>query len=385
MKKSLGLYIHIPFCQKKCDYCNFVSFCKSDGEKIKYVECLKKEIQIQGKTYSNLSYVVDTIFVGGGTPTTLPDGEISKILQAIKTSFDVEKNAEITIECNPNSLTVQKLEEYKNVGVNRLSIGLQTYNNKLLKLIGRIHTKKQFDIAIKNANRAGFDNINVDLILGIPNQKIFDVKREIKHLIKLKIPHISAYGLIVEENTKLAKNIENGVYKLPSEQKSVKMYDIANKMLSKNKIYRYEVSNFAKSGFECKHNLKYWQDKEYLGLGVVSSSYVDGKRWKNTDIIEKYFKIFEDTAQNDLSQIVEDMELLTNEEKIEECIMLSLRTKDGIDLVDFKNKFGYDLLDKKQQQIKYLQSQNLIEVCDNKLFCTNLGFKLLNQIILELI
>ena len=408
MKKLLGLYIHIPFCEKKCDYCNFVSFCKNDKEKKKYVECLLKEIAFQGKNYSKNEYAVDTIFVGGGTPTVLPFGEISKIFECIKSNFVVEKNAEITVECNPNSLTLEKLEEFKKSGVNRLSIGLQTYNNKLLKLIGRLHTKKEFDIAIKNAKEVGFTNINVDLILGIPNQKIFDVKREIKHLKKLGIPHISCYGLIVEENTKLSQNLERKVYKLPSEEKSVKMYDIANKMLSKSGINRYEVSNFAKSGFECKHNLKYWQDKEYLGLGVVSSSYVDGKRWKNTDSLKMYCEFFENfdykkfetndksktnNLKNDIQsnfnlsieEIVEDMEILSKQSKMEECVMLSLRTIQGIDLIEFNQKFEIDLLQQKKYEIEDLKIQNMIDIQNNHLFCTNDGFKLLNQIILQLI
>ena len=387
MKKNIGLYVHIPFCEKKCDYCNFVSFCKSDDDKLKYMNALEKEIVLQGEKFSKLEYIVDTIFVGGGTPSVLQNGEIERLISNLRKHFDVDKNAEITIECNPNSLTIQKLQEFKSAGVNRLSIGLQAYNDNLLKLIGRLHTKKQFDMAIKNAKQVGFENINVDLILGIPKQKICDVKKEIKHLIKLGATHISAYGLIVEENTKLDYNLKNAVYKLPKESTSIKMYDIVLKMLKRKGIFRYEVSNFAKVGYECKHNLKYWTDKEYLGLGVVSSSYIQNKRWKNTDNFLKYCEFFEinSKGKTDLSEIIEDEEILDLNAKIEELIMLSLRTKDGIDLIDFEKQFGVDLLKKKKAEIEELSKNKFIEIKNNRLLCTDAGFKLLNQIIVMLV
>ncbi len=387
MKKNIGLYVHIPFCEKKCDYCNFVSFCKSDDDKLKYMNALEKEIVLQGEKFSKLEYIVDTIFVGGGTPSVLQNGEIERLISNLRKHFDVDKNAEITIECNPNSLTIQKLQEFKSAGVNRLSIGLQAYNDNLLKLIGRLHTKKQFDMAIKNAKQVGFENINVDLILGIPKQKICDVKKEIKHLIKLGATHISAYGLIVEENTKLDYNLKNAVYKLPKESTSIKMYDIVLKMLKRKGIFRYEVSNFAKVGYECKHNLKYWTDKEYLGLGVVSSSYIQNKRWKNTDNFLKYCEFFEinSKGKTDLSEIIEDEEILDLNAKIEECLMLSLRTKDGIDLIDFEKQFGVDLLKKKKAEIEELSKNKFIEIKNNRLLCTDAGFKLLNQIIVMLV
>ena len=229
------------------------------------------------------------------------------------------------------------------------------------------------------------------MILGIPKQKISDVKKEIKHLLDLDINHISAYGLIVEENTKLAQNLANKKYKLPSEKKSLKMYDTVLKMLAKQNIFRYEVSNFAKEGCECRHNLKYWTDKEYLGLGVVSSSYVDGIRWKNTDDLKKYCEYYEDLHLEEfelnyfVSGIGENVEMLTDEDRIEECVMLALRTSQGIDLKEFENKFGFDLIVKKNLQIAELVENNMICLKDDRLFCTNKGFELLNQIILMLI
>ena len=377
-KKKLGVYIHIPFCEKKCDYCNFVSFCKNDEFKSKYVTYLLKEITFMSSQYKK--YNIDTIFIGGGTPTCLNNGDILKIITQLKSCFDVDKKAEITVECNPNSLTIQKLDEFKKADVNRLSIGLQVYNNRLLKLIGRLHNKRQFDNAIKMAKQKGFNNINIDLILGIPTQKMYHIKKGLKHLVKLGVQHISAYGLIVEENTKLYYNLKNNIYKLPSEDLQVKMYDYTKKYLSKHGINMYEVSNFAKVGFESKHNLKYWTNQEYLGLGLNSSSYIDNKRWKNTDNFVEYF---EQIANNKLEKY--EYEKLDTNSQIEECIMLGLRTKNGINLDNFKNGFGFDLLQKKNKNISNLLESNLIKIDKDNLFCTDLGFKLLNQVILALI
>ena len=378
MEKNLGLYVHIPFCEKKCDYCNFVSFCMPNSKKIEYVSALLKEIEQQGENFKD--YSVDTIFIGGGTPTTLPAGEISKILFAIKQNFNIQKNCEISIECNPNSLTLEKLKEYKKVGITRLSIGLQAYSNRLLKLIGRLHTKKQFNQAIKNAKDCGFENINVDLILGLPTQKMHHIKKELKHLTKLGIKHISAYGLIVEENTKLFYNLKQKKYTLPKEELQVKMYDYTNKYLQKHNIHRYEVSNFATTGYECKHNLKYWSNKEYLGLGAVSSSYIGNVRWKNTDNVDEYIKSVKEKKLQKYEQ-----EILTKEDNIEEIIMLSLRTQKGIDLAMLKQQFGYDLQQEKKQQIENFINQNLLTIKNNYLSCTDAGFKLLNAIVLELV
>lgn len=378
MSKKLGLYIHIPFCEKKCDYCNFVSYCKNDHEKLLYLQNLLKEISLQGIKYKE--YEIDTIFIGGGTPTTMPNGAINKLLMGIYQNFNVLENAEITIECNPNSLTVAKLKEYKKSKINRLSIGLQCYNDNLLKLIGRLHNKKQFDIAFSYAKLFGFKNISVDLILGVPNQKFRHIKKEIKHLLKLGVNHISAYGLIVEDNTKLSENLTLNKYKLPSEKLQLKMYDYVKTKLEKNNINRYEVSNFAKPGLESKHNLKYWTDGEYLGLGVVSSSYVNNMRWKNTDSLQ----VYNESLQNNIIAI-EEQEVLTLAEKVEEALMLGLRLQKGINLNNFKEDFNIDLLKEKQTEINQLLNDNLIVIQNGYLHCTDNGFNVLNQIILQLI
>lgn len=378
MDKNLGIYVHIPFCEKKCDYCNFISYCQPKPKKVEYAKSLIREIQMQGANFQD--YQIDTIFFGGGTPSCMPDGTISLVLQAIYQNFNVKKNAEISIECNPNSLTISKLNEYKKVGINRLSIGLQAYDNRLLKLIGRLHTKKQFDFAYKMARHMGFDNINVDIILGLPSQTLFGVKRELRHLKKLGVNHISAYGLIVEKNTKLCKNLEQKQYKLPSEEKQLKMYQQTKKFLQKNGIFRYEVSNFAKPGYECMHNQKYWTEQEYLGLGAVASSFANGERWKNTDSIDKYIQ---DISKNKVNR--EEVEKVDRDNMIDETIMLGLRLQDGIDLQKFENDFGFDLKIEKRAEIEKLENDKLIQIKNNHLFCTDRGFEVLNQIILELL
>ena len=378
MNKSLGIYVHIPFCEKKCDYCNFVSYCPPKQTQVEYAKSVIREVQMQGPKFKD--YKVDTIFFGGGTPSCMPDGTISMILQSIYQNFSVKKDAEITIECNPNSLTVAKLNEYKKVGINRLSIGLQAYSNKLLKLIGRLHKKEQFDEVFSLARDMGFKNINVDLILGLPRQTLCNVKRELHHLKRLNVEHISAYGLIVEENTKLSKNLQQKVYKLPSEDKQLKMYRYTKKYLEKNGIFRYEVSNFAKKGFECEHNKKYWTEKEYLGIGAVASSFANGERWKNTDNIKKYI---DDISKNKVER--EEVEQIDKQNMIEETIMLSLRTVAGIDLSKFENDFGVNILKDKKTEIAELQKQQLIQIEDDHLYCTDRGFEVLNQIVLQLV
>ena len=378
MNKSLGIYIHIPFCEKKCDYCNFVSYCLPKQTQVEYAKSVIREVQMKGSKFKD--YEVDTIFFGGGTPSCMPDGTISMILQAIYQNFSVKKDAEITIECNPNSLTVPKLNEYKKVGINRLSIGLQAYSNKLLKLVGRLHSKKQFDEAFSLARDIGFKNINVDLILGLPGQTLHNVKRELHHLKRLNVDHISAYGLIVEENTKLFKNLQQKVYKLPSEDKQLKMYRYTKMYLKKNGVFRYEVSNFAKRGFECEHNKKYWTEKEYLGIGAVASSFAHGERWKNTDNIKKYI---DDISKNKVER--EEVEQIDKQNMIEETIMLSLRTVCGIDLSKFENDFGFDILKNKKSEIAELQKEQLIQIKDGHLSCTDRGFEVLNQIVLQLV
>lgn len=375
--KSLSLYVHIPFCKTKCSYCSFVSFTDLSLRK-KYLEALKKEICVCGKQYS--SYEISTVFIGGGTPSCLNEGEVGGILKAIKQNFVLAKNAEITIESNPNTITKQKLEEYKKAGINRLSIGAQSTNNKVLKLIGRSHNFKQLNEAITFAKSVGFKNINVDILLGLPKQNLVHIKRTLKYLVKKEVTHISAYSLILEEGTKIFEDVKNKKTKLPPEDKVVKMYALVQKFLEKHKIFRYEVSNFAKLGFECKHNLAYWTMKEYLGLGVAAHSFADNKRWSNAENIADYLKILSRGKVPIFNAENLDLTNLKNE-----SIMLALRTREGLNLNNFNKNFNCNLLKDKQKEIAFLTDKKLVSLSDNWLFVNKNCFYVLNSIIQKLI
>lgn len=384
--KELEIYIHIPFCKSRCIYCNFVSSCEGQIVQENYINALLTEIQAKSQNFIN--YCVSTIYIGGGTPSILSYGSIAKIIKQIKKFYNVDKNAEISVETNPNSLSVEKLIEYKSVGVNRLSIGLQSYSNRILKILNRPHTKKDFVKAVKLAKKSGFKNINADILLGIPTQSLFDVKYAVNKLIRLDIPHISAYGLIVEDGTKLAQKISNRELFLPSEEKSIKMYDYVVKKLAKNNIKRYEVSNFAKTGFECKHNIGYWSNVEYIGFGASASSYYNNMRLKNTENLFDYIDIlkkYDFNMQNEFSFPVVEKEELTFQDKKEEFIMLGLRKSNGISLKEYEESFSENLLTQKESEINKLLKSELIGISNDRLFATNKGFYLLNQIILELI
>jgi len=353
-----------------------VSTKATEEEKKKYVDYLIKEIEIN----SNKDYLVTSIFIGGGTPSCLKAGEISRILNAIYNNFVVEANCEITIECNPNSFTSLKAEEYKKCKINRISFGLQSSNNKLLKLINRVHSKKDFINAINLARSCGFNNLSADILLGIPNQKICDVKNTLKLLIKLKINHISCYSLILEENTKLYKLVHENKLKLPSEEKTIKMYDLSVDYLKKHRIYRYEVSNFAKKGFECMHNLTYWNLGNYLGLGLNSHSKINNIRFENFEGFNDYYE----AINKNLKPIKNSYNLSSGEQK-EEFIMLGLRKSAGINLNDYFNLFNERLEIVKAKEINFLLKNNFIHLINDNLMATDLGFKVLNQIIIRLV
>ncbi len=376
MMQEISLYVHIPFCQSKCYYCNFVSFKSSIQKQEEYINYLLKEIDLN----KNKNYLIKTIFIGGGTPSVVDEKFIEKIILKINECFVVSDNAEITIEINPNSFSQKKAESYKKIGINRLSFGLQSSKNKLLKKINRIHTKKDFINAIKIAKSVGFSNINADILLGLPSQKITNVRQTLKLLMKMDIPHISCYSLILEENTPLFEMVKNKKIKLPSEEKVIKMFDFCNKFLSKNKILRYEVSNFAKTGFECKHNLVYWNLQNFLGFGLNAHSKIDNQEFKNFSDFKHYFLSLDNGKKP-----IKSFETVSKQEMQEEYIMLGFRKTQGIDLKNFKEIFGFDLLEKKNKQIENFINNKFLTNENGFLKATDLGFKVLNQIILELI
>jgi len=374
--ENLSLYIHIPFCENKCHYCNFISFKKCESEKENYINYLLKEIKLN----ASKDYLVKTIFIGGGTPSCLKSGDILRISNAIKENFNISKNLEFTIEANPNSFNLEKAKEYKNAGINRISFGLQTSNDKLLKLMNRIHTKKDFINAVKMAKQEGLKNINADILLGLPNQKLRDIKSTLKLITKLNLSHVSCYSLILEEGTPIFKMVEDNKLKLPKDEKTLKMYDFTLNFLKKHKIFRYEVSNFAKAGFKCMHNLTYWNLSNYLGLGLNSHSKIENVRFENYSDFTNYYKSLDENQK----PIKEKTQLELTDQK-EEFIMLGLRKSSGINLKEYQNLFNENLEIIKAKEIDYLLKNSLIEIVNNNLFATNLGFKVLNQIILKLV
>ena len=380
MKKDLSLYIHIPFCNSKCNYCSFVSHVAQEPEKLNYVENLKKEILLRAKEY-NKFYAVSTIYIGGGTPSSLPLSSIKEILQTIYKVFTVKNSAEITIELNPNSVTVEKIREYIISGVNRFSIGLQCSDSKVLSSMGRTHSLEDFDNLIATIRNHGISNINADIMLGYPNQSLKAVQETITHLTDLNIPHISSYMLSVEEGTPLQLMVDKGVKYLPKESTVLKMYQTVLNTLNKKGYARYEISNFAKPGFMCKHNLVYWNRGDYLGFGVAAHSYIAGVRFSNVEDTAQYNTCINLKGKPPVLAAKE----LTKEEKKEEFVMLELRTAAGLNTKEYEKEFKENFLAKHAKQLTEFVKLGLIVLDkEGNIKCTPNGFMVLNKIILEL-
>lgn len=331
----------------------------------RYVQSLIKEIE-----ETKYKRKVSSIFFGGGTPSILPAEDIKEIMLAIKSKFALTKNAEISIECNPNSITEEKLKIYKNLGFNRISFGVQSLDDDVLKLIGRVHNRSEALQAINLANIAGFTNINADLLLGIKENK--NISRDIEELKAAGVTHISAYMLILEQGTPLEMLAKQNKVKLLSEDESVAQYEKYLKVLRQNGFYRYEISNFALKGYKCKHNINYWECGEYLGFGVAAHSYINGTRYSNTENILEYIESYNN----------KNFEKLTNQEKLEELIMLGLRTKRGVSLKKLEN-LGFKPLENKNA-LKML-SLGIIKLNSTHLYITSKNFGIANQIILRLV
>ncbi len=382
--KEIGIYVHIPFCKSKCYYCDFNSF-TNKGEYIeKYVKCLKKEIKNVGdrvRRNSNCNYaelsIAKTLYIGGGTPSFIDAKYIEQIMDTIQTNFEIDKNIEATIEVNPGTVTLKKLQKYREIGINRLSIGLQTSNDNLLKLIGRIHNFEQFLQTVNLAKLAGFTNINVDVMIGLPNQTIYDVEDTLNKIIKLDVTHISVYSLIVEEGTKIEKLLDNDTLKLPDEEIERYMYWFAKRKLEENGYIHYEISNFAKIPYRSKHNLDCWNQKEYIGFGVSASSYEEGIRYRNKDEIEEYIKNIEEEQErkNVIIDEKQDKQTMMNE-----YMILGLRKITGININEFRRKFEVSPLYKYNKELTKLVREGLINIDTNNIRLSKKGLDLANLV-----
>lgn len=369
--------MHIPFCKQKCYYCDFISYSNKEESVEEYISSLRKEIKNTLNEIDKEEYIINTIYIGGGTPSYICEKYICEIVKEIKENYCVDKEAEITIEVNPGTVNESKLEVYKNIGINRISIGLQSIKDELLKQIGRIHTYEDFLECYKIVRKVGFENVNVDLMLGLPNQTLNDIQISLEKIIKLKPEHISFYSLIIEENTPIEKMIENNILTLPNEELERKMYWEVKRILEENDYIHYEISNFSKKGYESKHNMNCWKQKEYLGFGVAAHSYLVNKRYCNLDCISDYCKNIREDNQKSNRIICEEQ---TENEKRKEYMLLGLRKIKGVDIQEFKNKFVENPIYVFHKQLEKLVEKELIEIDLNKIKLTNKGLDFANLV-----
>jgi oxygen-independent coproporphyrinogen III oxidase len=368
-----SIYIHIPFCVKKCNYCDFPSYAGKEALMQSYVESLCKEIS----SLKNLK--VETIYIGGGTPTYLSLSDWRLIGDALK-RLNISSDVEFTVEANPGTFSKEKLKVLKDIGVNRLSIGLQAWQDSLLKRLGRIHEIKDFINAYNMAREAGFNNINIDLMFGIPDQTMEMWIESLKSVAELNPEHISCYSLIVEEGTPFYDEYEKGGLILPGEEVERDMYNEAINFLMQKGYVQYEISNFSKPGRECRHNMVYWSMSSYIGCGAGAHSYYEGLRYSNSSSIEKYIKKIEECGA-----AAEGKHLNTVEDELEEFIFMGLRMNRGISMDEFSIRFQKDIFDIYGTAIKKFIKNGLLVIKDNRLFLSRRGMEVSNSIMCEFI
>ena len=359
--KPLGLYLHIPFCISKCKYCDFLSAPSEFQERQDYVESLCRDI----RSYWNLAeaYVVVSIFLGGGTPSVLTPAQIKDIFKSIKETFQLSGEAEITIEMNPGTVDKEKLRTYREVGINRLSIGLQSALDEELKKLGRIHTFEEFLDTYKLAREAGFHNINIDLMSAIPGQTVESYEHTLRTVAEIKPEHISAYSLIIEEGTPFYERYGQAQHQeeLPGEEDERRMYQMTKEILAQYGYERYEISNYAKKGYACRHNLGYWERAEYLGIGRGASSLMDNQRWIQG----------------------EDKEEIDRQGQMEEFMFLGLRKMQGISGIQFENCFGNTIEEIYGDVLEKLEQEKMLEVKEDKIRLTKRGIDVSNYVFCE--
>ncbi len=366
-KKDLELYIHIPFCVRKCNYCDFLSFESDEEARRNYVRALCNEIEFYGQNIPE-EYEISTIFVGGGTPSILETPLMTEVFEKIYNTFSIKKDAEITIECNPGTVGSEKLAVYKQLGVNRISFGLQSANNDELKLLGRIHTFENFISSYESALKIGIDNINIDVMYGLPKQTIKNLRYTFFKVLMLKPKHISCYSLIIEEGTKFYSTYKEeslrqrqglNTFILPTEDLLVEMTSFINAILKERSIYQYEISNYARRGYECKHNIGYWKRVPYIGLGLGASSLFEGSRFKNVTSMRDYISAWSN-ANVDIKTLYSEVENLSRDEQMSEFMILGMRMNQGVNKADFYNCFNANLDVIFEKELQSLVNQGLV-------------------------
>lgn len=372
---ELGIYVHIPFCVKKCDYCDFISYPNKFEMQKEYIKKLIEEIEDNKDLLKNNE--ITTIYIGGGTPSSIKPELVKEVLNTIYKTANIEnkENIEITIEVNPGTVTKNNLQMYRDCGINRLSIGLQSANNQILNTIGRIHDYGQFLNTYNWAVEVGFENINVDLMLGLPNQTISDLKQSLDNILNLNpVPkHISVYSLIVEEGTEIERKISEGILELPDEEAERNQYKYIKNYLELNQFKHYEISNFAKKGYESKHNMNCWKQKQYIGIGLAAHSYFNRCRYSNTADLEEY-----------LNKNSEDVKIIHEEQSIEdmkkEYMLLGLRKIDGVSVSEFKEKFGENPIYLFRNELQKLVEEELLIIDLDNIRLTDKGLDLANLV-----
>ena len=376
MKKDLGLYLHIPFCIQKCGYCDFLSAPAGREEREAYVQALEKEIRSYGDFAGG--YRVSTVFVGGGTPSCLEASQTERIFEAVKDTFEIERMPEISMEMNPGTVTKEKLQAYKNCGINRLSIGLQSVRDSNLRLLGRIHTYEEFLESFRLAREAGFQNINVDLISSLPGQTEESWREELKTIAELSPEHISVYQLILEEGTTFYEKYAAHPELLPDEETSRAIYQATEEVLGQYGFHQYEISNYAKEGRECRHNLKYWERDDYLGLGLGAASMVRNIRMNNTGDMKTYLE-----KCGEPKTMRTDVQFLEEPRQIVEFMFLGLRKTRGISKKEFRRVFGRDIELVYEKALKKLFSSGMLLEKKDRLYLSKEGVLLSNAVLSE--
>lgn len=371
--KECALYVHIPFCDHKCIYCDFYSLTSLQGV-TNYLGALTQEIISYSDIYSK-DRVFSSIFFGGGTPSLMDPEYIGDIIRCLKNYYATTDNMEITLETNPGTVGKEKLEKFRKEGINRLSIGIQSFNNEELKFLTRIHDADLAEQTVKNAAEVGFDNISIDLMFNLPGQTRAKWLSNLQKAVELPVKHISAYSLIIEEGTKLNHMVRDGIVKMNKGDYDAEIYELTIDFLRKYKFNQYEVSNYAKNGYECRHNLAYWNYREYLSFGTSSHSFMEGKRWWNVSSLSKYLKMIH-IAGN----AVDGYEDLTKDQMLSEFVMLALRSN-GLDTKQVREKFGNKWIDEKYSYLHSLQKRGLLYINNDIIQLTSKGYALCDEIL----
>ena len=370
MKKEIGLYVHIPFCVRKCAYCDFASFAGREQDEETYVNTVLREAEKR----SQIDASIATLYFGGGTPSLLPPALMEKLLTGIRNCFDFLSDAECSCECNPGTVAPAFLDTLRRNGVNRLSFGVQAAQPHLLSLLGRIHTWEQAEESVRLARQAGFENINLDLMLGLPTQTLSDVRETLEKALAMEPTHLSCYGLIVEEGTKMHRMVESGAWTLPDEDTERDMYELCRETLAQQSFEQYEISNFARPGFACRHNADCWKRKEYIGLGSAACGFLGNVRYQNPPNLTDY-----------LNGKPAEVTIISPEEARFESMMLGLRMTEGVSDAAFKEMHGTSINDVFGKQLKKPIRLGLVEWQNGFLRLTRKGMDVQNSVLVELL